>query len=172
MHTKGTWIPFRFQKCQYWETRKENYQFGRKLKWARLFQSLEKGLSLTLICKVKKCDRPWGNVSGFHQHASARLNRLCSRVLLVCFTTFTMAWYISDAHNIAERHFSAFYWFFLFCKTLKRKGFLIILYVQTQTLWYHQEHYSFLVECKREAISHADMNVTIRRHNMKDVIQY
>lgn len=127
--------------------RKENYRFGRKLKQACLFESLEKGFSLMLICKVKKLHRPWGNVSGSRRHASACFNQLYSRVLLVFLTTFT-AWYVSNAHNIAERHFSAFYWLFLFCKTLKREVFphypvdVMMLYIVTSqtlfTLWYHQ----------------------------------
>ncbi len=127
--------------------RKENYRFGRKLKQVCLFESLEKGFSLVLICKVKKLPRPWGNVSGSHRHASACFNQLYSRVLLVCLTTF-MAWYVSNAHNIAERHFSIFHWLFLFCKTLKREVFphyavdVMMLYIVTSqtlfTLWYHQ----------------------------------
>lgn len=117
--------------------RKENYRFGRKLEQACVFESLEKGFPLMLICKVKK----------LHRHASACFNQLYSRVLLVFLTTF-MAWYVSNAHNVAERHFSAFYWWFLFCKTLKREVFrhypidVMMLYIVTSqtlfTLWYHQ----------------------------------
>lgn len=68
--------------------RKENYRFGRKRKQACLFESLEKGFSLMLVCKVKKLPRPRGNISGSRRHASACVTQLYSRVLLVFLTTF------------------------------------------------------------------------------------
>lgn len=87
--------PLSESKVSVWNQEK-THRFGRKRKRASLFQSVEKSFSLALVCKVKESHRPWGNIWGFLRHASVR------RITL-------MARHVSNAQNIAERHFSAFY---------------------------------------------------------------